>query len=491
MGRVLVNNEQLASSIETALGVPGTTFEKLEPNTIGGFGAEIAKVSRNPINADRQRKKGATTDLDSAVDFEADLTYDFQNKFLDGFMFAIWKSNNAGAFFRPSAVTATGYTVASGGALADRTLFVARGFLNAANNGLKVSLASVATEIKPSGAIAEAAIPDSQNATVELAGFRGAASDITVNASGHLTSTLLNFTTLGLTVGQYIWVGGDATLNRFATAADRGFARIKAIAATLLTLEKRGQAFAADVGTGKEIDLFFGRFLRNVAVDHADFLERSYSLELFHKNLQSPGPGDEFEYARGNYANELSFNVPLTDKATAAVGFIGTDTPNPTTVRDTGASSARKPQGTVAYNTSANVMRLRLQETDETVVSTDFKNATATLANNIGPEKVIGILGARFMNTGNFEVQLEAQLLLSNSAVISAIRANRTMTIDWAVRNEDGTLLMDLPSVMIEGGGKDFPENESLLINTTVMAFEDPALGYTCSFSQFPYSPAS
>lgn len=492
MGRVLTNNEALSYVIETALGVPGTTgWKTVQPNTIGEFGAEIGKVARNPIDKDRQRKKGATVDLDSTVNYEADLTYDLTNDFLDGFMFSAWKGLNAGAFFRPTAVTATGYTVASGGALTDRTLFVARGFTNAVNNGLKMSLSSTGTEIKPSGAIAEAAIPDSQNATVEIAGFRGATGDIQINASGHIISTVANFTTMGLTVGQVIWVGGDASLNKFAIAGNRGFVRIRTIAATVLTIDKRGQAFATDAGAGKEIDLFFGRFIRNVAVDHADFLERSYSFELAHKNLQVPGPGDEYHYARGNYANEFSFTLPLTDKATSGVGFIGTDTPNPTTVRDTGASAPRTPQGTVLYNTSADIMRLRLQETDETVITSDFKSATATLANNVSPEKVLGLLGARYMNIGNFEVNIDISSLLVDSRVISAIRANRTLSMDFSVRNEDGTLLMDIPSLMLEGGSLNFPENESVLIDTVAMAFQDVSLGYTCSFSQFPYTPAS
>src|SRR5688572_2122462 len=97
MGRVLANNEQLSFSIETALGTPGTTWKKTEPNDITKFGAEIGKVARNPINADRQRKKGAVVDLDSGVEYECDITYDFTNDFLDGFMCAVWKGPTGAA----------------------------------------------------------------------------------------------------------------------------------------------------------------------------------------------------------------------------------------------------------------------------------------------------------------------------------------------------------------------------------------------------------
>jgi hypothetical protein len=51
---------------------------------------------------------------------------------------------------------------------------------------------------------------------------------------------------MGLFVGQWIWVGGTAGgANAFATAAYRGWARIKTIAATLLTLELRNWVVGA------------------------------------------------------------------------------------------------------------------------------------------------------------------------------------------------------------------------------------------------------
>jgi acetyl-CoA carboxylase carboxyl transferase subunit alpha len=74
MGRVSTNNVGLAYTVESALGVPGTSWVQLEPNDITSFGATISKVARNPISARRDRRKGVVTDLDSAVEFEADLT---------------------------------------------------------------------------------------------------------------------------------------------------------------------------------------------------------------------------------------------------------------------------------------------------------------------------------------------------------------------------------------------------------------------------------
>ncbi len=50
MPRVLTNNFSLAYNIETSLGVPGTVWFLLEPNSISTFGADITTVARDPIS---------------------------------------------------------------------------------------------------------------------------------------------------------------------------------------------------------------------------------------------------------------------------------------------------------------------------------------------------------------------------------------------------------------------------------------------------------
>lgn len=493
MGRVSTNNISMSYTIESALGVAGTTWKQLEPNSIGNFGANITTVARSPISKNRQRRKGVITDLDSGADFAADLTLEHFIDFMEGFAFA---SFNGPLSIHTSAAVAGGsggYTVASGGALAANTLVYASGFVTDANNGLKVvQSGSGSTNIRVNGLTAETA---PANAMVEVAGVRGAAGDLEIDSNGDLISTTLDFTTLGLTAGQVIWVGGADAANQFFTDADTGFARIVTVAVNKLTLDKKATTFTVDDGTDTgsggtaiQIDILFGRFLRNVTVDDADYLERSFQFEVAYENLQNPS-GDEYEYCKGNYCNQVTFNLPLTDKATLNFGFIGTDTDVPTTSRKTGASSATAPLRTESFNTTADVARLRITEVDETGLTTDFKNLTLTINNNVSPEKVIGTLGARYMNTGNFEVGLEAQLLFTEGDVVDAIRNNTTLTMDFALKNGDGGLFFDIPSMTLSGGGKDFPVNESVLINTTAQAFADTTLNTSIGVSLFPYLP--
>lgn len=501
MGRVLSSNISLAASREASLGVlPGSpSWQLLEPNAITKLGAELTKVVRSPISKNRMQRKGAVTDLNSGVEFESDLTMDHFIEFMEAFIMASFAGPQvySQASVNPvTAVTATGYTVASGGALPDNTLIFARGFINGtgsppSNNGLKVTAGgSTATEIKAAGLTAEAAIPNTRNVSVEVAGRRGATADITMTAQGNLASTLLDFNTLNWNVGQVVKIGGVATVNQFATAGNNFFARIATIATNLVTFSWRSTTtFGVDAGAGKQIDIYTGRWLRNVDVDHASWLERSYTFEAAYENLANPGPGDAYEYPKGNMANEVTINLPLADKATMRFGFIGTDTPSPTTTRATNASSPKRATRTVLFNTTSDIARLTLANLDESGLTTDFKNLSLTFRNNVTPEKVLGTLGAKYVAFGISEGMVDADVLFDNPAVVAAMRENTSVALVFGLANDDGGFYFDVPYATIEGGGKEFPVNQLVVLKAPIMAAQDPTLGYTLSVTHFPFLP--
>jgi hypothetical protein len=494
MGRVLTNNISLAYAIEETLGVlpASPTWKTLEPNGINTFGASITTVARSPISKSRQRRKGTVTDLDSAVEFDGDMTLDHFIDFVEGFMFSSLVGQVVAV---PTAVTGAAtdeYTVpAMAAAIPAGHLVYARGFAVSANNGLKVVDAGGTTTTVPvtTDLDDEASPPD--NCELAVCGVRSAAGDLEVDVTAGvvtITSTVLDFTTLGLYAGQMVWVGGDAALNRFTTANNKGFARVVSVAANALVIDKTGQTWATEAGAAQEVDIYFGRFVRNVSVDDSDYLEQSYQFEAAYPNLGAGG-ADEYEYAKGNYCNTLGFELPLTDKATLALAFAGTDTEPPDTTRATNADSPIEPLQTAAFNTSADIARLRIQQVDEVGLSTDFKSLTFNINNNVSPEKVLGQLGAKFMNTGNFEIDIEAQLLFTDGDVVAAVRDNTRVTMDFSIRNDDGAIVVDVPSMTLGDGSREYPVNESVLINTTAQAYGDATLGYSVGISFFPYAP--
>lgn len=503
MGVVKTNKLSLIYCIETALGVAGTLWKKLEPNDVTAWGANISKVARDPISSDRQRRKGTVTDLDSAPGFDHDLTREVFQDFIEGFAFASARYPYSGSTTRQGRIqsgssfddleavnsTSSFDHSAITTAMTQGRLLYARGFDSAANNGMhEVDTGSSTTSTVVTSSLVDETPGNTDNATIEIAGHRGATGDLTWTAATlTLGSTVLDFTTLGLSPGQVIHIGGLTATNQFAQGVAYG--RIYSITTNAIVFDKVSGTLAADdTGTGKDIDILFGSFIRNVDVTDNDYLEQSYQFEIAMPNLGTGGT-TRWQYAIGNYANQVTFNLPLADKATITFGFVGTDTENPVSSQETGADVPVEPVETTAFNTSQDIARLRVQQVDETGLTTCFKNLSLTLNNQVTPEKCLGTLGATELNLGTYLVDVDAQVLLTNEDVIAAIKDNETVTFDFILKNDDGAIAADIPSMTLGDGTLELPRNESVRINTPGEAFKDATLGYTAAFSLIPMVP--
>jgi hypothetical protein len=519
MGRVHANNSSLLFAIEGSLGVAGTQWFTLEPNEISSYGASVTTVKRSPISKRRSNRKGTATDQDSPVEFSHDLTMDVAHKFMEGYAFSV--AVNANMDIGVSAVDGTGdaFTCAaltaaqaakldfSAGEYA--TLVYARGFSAVSSvNGLHAldtAAATSDTAIAVSTNLAEVTSPAS-NARIELAGVRflaGLTDVVVAYSAGQATVTVaniagFNWATLGLTLGQTIHVGGatnaGAVQNALTGSGSNdtyGFGRILAMTALVLTLDKTSTTLqVAAPTTPAVLDVLFGKFIRDVPVDHADYMERSVQFELSYPNLGAGG-ATEYEYAQGNYSNTVALNLPLSDKAIATFNFMGTTTEAPSATRKAGASAALAPLGTAALNTSADILRLRVTDVDETGLTTDFKSLTLNLGNNASGEKVLGTIGSKYINVGKFDVGLEASILFTDSAVIHRILDVTTVSMDFILQNEDGAVVVDFPSGTLSGGGREFPANETVKASLTFESFEDETFGTSIGVSFFPLAPAA
>lgn len=508
MSRVNVNNFGLRYAIESSLGTaPTTGWRTLEPNSVGSFGANISTVARRPISQDRGRKKGTATNLESAVEFDADLTMDAFTDFAEGFVFAEFANKEFDLREGGEAPEATAASDDFGvdsvsAALAAKfqdpssgsyTLLYAKGYSNAANNGLHevgTAVSSTDTEIAVSSALVDEDPGTTSNASLQIAGIRVAIADLAFTKTG-ATATIVSsaditdWSALGLFAGQYIHVGSDDGSGERQNMFDDGvggdvygYARITSIDGATLNLDKLDTHLdTTDASNATVVDIMFGRFLRNVAVtaDSADeeFLERTYHFEGEYPDLGGVGT-DEYEYSVGNYASELSINMPLTDKASATWSFIGTNTEDITDSRKTGPSDAIAPLRTTAINTSADIASLT---TDVISSASDvcFKSLTLTLNNNVTPENCLGTYGATFVNSGLFEVNLEGQMLFTNKAIVNAVKNNTTVTFAAILKNDDGAIAIDIPSLTLGGGGREFPQDQSVLVNVSGEAFNDPS----------------
>ena len=530
MGRVLTNNVQLSVFEEDSLGTAGTSGVTLEPNTLGTFGATISTIVRNPIQASRQRKKGTITDLDSSAEFEHDLGYDVLKRMMRGFMFAKGLNEDLQdikasvlAVDGSNNVTLTIPPLAAGvnTKLAVTSLVWIDSSATAGNNGLvsiRTAPADQATSLVlgadlGAGSAGEAAT----DARVSLCGTRigsSVATTCTWDADNNTltiagTAMGTQATTAGLQVGQLVHIGsiprhGGAIQNAFHGTTSSatpneiyGYGRVKSTSAGGFVLDKVDSTLKFS-GTNAEntmptddisattIDVIFGDFVRPQTAGSANYLEQSYTFELLHPNLGDGSEGStasSYVYSVGNFCNTIGISLPLNDKATISFAFIGTDTKVPTTARGSVPGSLTR---TEAMNTTNDIARLRLQELDEDGISTDFKSLTFNINNNVSPEKVIANLGARFMNTGEFAISIETQLLFTDPGVLTAIRDNETVTMDFILKNNEGVLGFDIPGMTLGDGSREYPENESVLVNITAETFEDPIFNSAFSFSTIP-----
>jgi len=504
MTRVDVESITLKFADESSVGVlPGSPiWHEAEPDDIPQSGAEITLTARNPMSKNRQEQEPIVTDEDSGVEYVTDATMTSMMLWLDKFMYAQY--TNWDLIWRGIVVAATGYTIpaasanqagkvqwAAGGV---ESLFFARGYATAANNGIKVitaDLGAAGTELTVSGLTAEAVPP--ANARVDIAGARFSTSDLALTVSG-TTATLVSaadiadWSTLGLFAGQEIHVGGLTASEQFSAGA--GPARIASISGATLNLDKIDPDLLTDPGTGDTVDILFGQFVRNVAVD-ANADGTRYQDTTQHSEISYPRSGTTtfYQYNAGLSANSIQLDVPLTDKVVMTVGMIGT-TADDLTVTQKATGTLIQPVAKTAFNTGANIANLRT-DAIATADAVCFKSLSITMTNNGSPEKCLGTQGATNVNVGKFNLILEAQAWLTGLDMVNAIKGNTTVTMDWQFINAQGAIAFDLPSVKLGGGGKEFPRNQTVLINTTARAFEDATFGHSIGISTFAAYPTA
>jgi hypothetical protein len=294
-----------------------------------------------------------------------------------------------------------------------------------------------------------------------VAGWQASvAADIKMDVNGNLTSTVDDFTTMGLNVGQMIKIGGSTAGTQFATAAYNGFAYVKAIAAHLLTLEDRSWTVgSADTAAGKTVQLLFTRFDRNVPINHADYLEPS-----LHGELEEIGPGhcraSTYTEAKGLGVKTFEINAPLENKIVATVSYVGTQVPNPVLAgsRITGPSTAYAPLKAALFDTASDLKSVRLFDaTTGTSLIAEINNWKLTFENNITARKVQATLGTFDLVYGKFTPRLTMEVYYTDYNVQIALNDNRDLRWDARMSNGQGGYAFRMPLVGLRGGPRTYP----------------------------------
>jgi hypothetical protein len=483
---------------ETSLKVlnPSTVLFELEPNNYSTFGAEYKSVSRDPITKGRQRKKGTIVDMDASASFDMDVTSTNTRRLMQGFMFANAVQKASTRPLNGTAATLT--TVAASDDSVNGTgmsgfaagqLVVLKGFTTA-NNGLKTIVSASATKLTFSEALSDEASVYSY-ATVEVVGRVCGSGDITIannTTSVSLGSTVLDFTTLGLVVGEYIYIGGDTESTSFSSTL-KGYARIQSIATRQLVLDDTTFQPATSNGAGKTIQLFFGSTIRN-EVEDSKLVRKTYHIE---RQLGKDGNGVQAEYLTGSIANDFTLNLSEAAKVDANLSYVCLGHETRSTTEGLKSNTRWPAPLEDAFNSTSNLYRAKLaiaSGLNPTPVFAYGSEMKLTIKNGVKSLKALGVLGGFEASAGTFEVSATMEAYFSEIGAISAISDNDDVSLSVIATKDNSGFVFDMPMTSLGGGQLKVNKNDPIKLSLNIDAAQC-ANGYTLMTTFFPYLPTA
>lgn len=467
--------------------IPTSPAFKTMRVTSSGLNSNPRYETSNEIRSDRQIVDAILVGQAASGDIALEMSFQNMDDYFEEALQGTWSNKpslvNTASNTPISALSATTATVTAGGAaFLAKMIAVLQGFPTAANNnvGFVVSSSSATTIVFPASTfIAEtAAIP--VGAYIKAVGFQGASGDITATASG-LGSTALDFTTLGLVVGEWVKVGGAAAGTQFATAADLGMARISAIAAHALTFDILPTGWTTDAGTSKTISVFFGDVLRNGTNMLSATIERQYTDQAV----------PSYEYLSGLVVDKMTISLDAQKMATATISHMGASAVSQTT-RVAGATDVAAPT-TDVFNTTSNLFGAI--EGGSPLVGPDFAmSLTLSIANNLREQIALSHLSPVGIGNGEFNLTLSLNYYFGDNVIYQKLLSNTLSSFAFHMRDTTGEnpsqaqYMFDIPAMRYLTGAPTVPgKNQDVMMNMTAQAILSPTLGYTFAISRYWY----
>ena len=462
---------------------PGTTpatpeWEALRITGTPGLGYVPTTVQSDEIREDRNVTDLALVDAEATGEIAMELSHGAQDTILEGLMFNTWTERNNRKGSDITDITTNVITVVTGTSFAVDDLIYLEGFGDANDEIVFAAVATTNdTTITAASGLTDNASPGA-TARVWNVGVQGATGDIdSATGPNRLTSTSLDFTTLGLLVGDWIKIGGTLAANQLPTAENNDWVRISAISANSLELDIVPSGWTADASTTENVWLFFGDRIRNGTVKKAYSLEQAF-------NDHAP---TSYMYHRGTHMDSGTITLPSAGLITMTTSVSGFNV-EATTTRFAGSTDAAAPDNDV-LNTSSNVGRIgrgTLGEFDS--ASGCILDAALTLGNNLRRQTCIGTLGAIGMGSGQFVVTGNTQAFFEDLSYVQDVIGNVERSLDIRMTDSlNKSLIFDMPRLKYSGGIPDVPGgNQDVFINLTFQSLlENANQLYTLQIQRF------
>lgn len=444
---------------ETTLGVtPGSPRSR----TVRLTGEDVKEQNRfdnsAEIRSDRMSADPVRVGVSVSGSVKTEFSYPFPGSpasdFIASAFFSEWSDTpardndgTADSAITNMAATTDVATVLTGSAFVTGQLVRFTGFSNSANNGVFKCTTGSATvpAFVGAGFVTEAAPPAA--ARMKVVGFKGASGDITATATG-LGSTSLNFTTLGLSVGKWVKIGGTAAGDKFATAACNGWARVTAIAANALTLDNRPSGWTTDSGTSKTVSVWFGDHVANGTTRISGFLEKAF--------LDQASP--TYVLYNGNVVNTADFTLESGKMITADYGFTGL-------TATVSASEVDSPDAaTTSAVMSAAVNVGNISEAGSAATANPVKKLVIKINNNLRALEAIrsdGSVGAIDIGVGECAVSGSVETYFSDSSLLAKLRGGTATSLSARTAKNSQAVVIDVPRVTLTDGSPNAGQKNS------------------------------
>lgn len=268
------NRVQLAAVLENTIGTtPGTprmrkvrmTGESLKyaPTFVDSDAIRDDRMSDAPIQVFKENSGGVNVEMHYPVPDSV------LSNFIASAMFRDWintptryNDGTSDSVITDIGTTANAIAFTTGAAFVVGHLVRTTGFGVSGNNGLFPVTTGGATSLVSTGASFTAETAPPAEARVKVVGFQGTSGDITATATG-LGSTTLDFTTVGVSPGMFIKIGGSGSGFRFATELLNTWVRATAVTAHAITCDHLPSGWTTDTGSGKTIRVFTSDYNAN------------------------------------------------------------------------------------------------------------------------------------------------------------------------------------------------------------------------------------
>lgn len=491
---------------ESSLGVfpVGANWRKLDLNSYSDAGSSYESTPREVMDGSRQARKGKQSSKDVNFGYNIDVTKSNTIAQVASFLYNTPKekfttrsvvagspltnvATNVLTGMTATTVTATATLAAA--LKADDIIIIEDGV----NDRVPLVVASVATTTvtfaKLNAAQNLQINTNLANARIVKVGVRAAADDMKLALSGAtatLTTTALDFTTMGLTKGEWVFVGGDATANKFA-ATPPFYARVSNIAAKVITFDTTTSPIVADTGTGVSLALFFGTFIHNGDIvssyTHARHLGKDASGKVL------------VETFLGCVPNEMSVNASEASYVQLDLAYLGTDHKPEALTQETFNSTYAKvtePPEEDAFHTASDFYRQRLSVEGTTLnpaaITSFVQEASLSITNNLSADTRQGKLGAFDYSVGNFGLTGSMTAYFVGLEAINAMRCNCTVGMDLILATKNTGIVVDVPAFTL-GGNIEVEANTSIKIALEQAAFKSSKFGFMLGWTSFGYLP--